>query len=215
MGIDAFGLNCSAGPREMLPQLKRLREYARVPLIAKPNAGMPQIVDGKAVYHCPPEEFTALVPEFLQAGVAIFGGCCGTDAGHIAALKKALDGAHITPPAPQHTALLPAATEKLPMYLPVDARHGAVIAVTESLEDDLLEAMDGDEPMVAVALTSPADAEALGDVQYMIQKPLCLVCDDGDVLEAALRIYQGRALYEGPVPEERLETLRKKYGVIY
>ena len=52
MGIDAFGLNCSAGPREMLPQLKRLREYARVPLIAKPNAGMPQIVDGKAVYHC-------------------------------------------------------------------------------------------------------------------------------------------------------------------
>ena len=70
MGIDAFGLNCSAGPREMLPQLKRLREYARVPLIAKPNAGMPQIVDGKAVYHCPPEEFTALVPEFLQAGVA-------------------------------------------------------------------------------------------------------------------------------------------------
>lgn len=215
MGIDAFGLNCSAGPQEMLPQLKRLREYARVPLIAKPNAGMPQIVDGKAVYHCPPEEFTALVPEFLQAGVAIFGGCCGTDAGHIAALKKALDGAQITPPAPQHTALLPAATEKLPMYLPVDARHGAVIAVTESLEDDLLEAMDGDEPMVAVALTSPADAEALADVQYMIQKPLCLVCDDGDVLEAALRVYQGRALYEGPVPEERLETLRKKYGVIY
>ena len=215
MGISAFGLNCSTGPEQMLVQLRRLREYARVPLIAKPNAGMPQIVDGKAVYHCPPEEFTALVPEFLQAGVAIFGGCCGTDAGHIAALKKALDGAQITPPAPQHTALLPTATEKLPMYLPVDARHGAVIAVTESLEDDLLEAMDGDEPMVAVALTSPADAEALGDVQYMIQKPLCLVCDDGDVLEAALRVYQGRALYEGPVPEERLETLRKKYGVIY
>ena len=49
----------------------------------------------------------------------------------------------------------------------------------------------------------------------MIQKPLCLVCDDGDVLEDALRVYQGRALYEGPVPEERLEALRKKYGVIY
>ena len=215
MGISAFGLNCSAGPEQMLLQLKRLREYARVPLIAKPNAGMPIIENGETVYRCTGEEFTALVPEFLQAGVAIFGGCCGTDAGHIVALKKALDGAQITPPAPQHTALLPAATEKLPMYLPVDARHGAVIAVTESLEDDLLEAMDGDEPMVAVALTSPADAEALADVQYMIQKPLCLVCDDGDVLEAALRVYQGRALYEGPVPEERLETLRKKYGVIY
>ena len=215
MGISAFGLNCSTGPEQMLVQLRRLREYARVPLIAKPNAGMPITVGGKTVYDCTPEEFTAFVQPMLAAGVAVFGGCCGTDAGHIAALKKALDGAQITPPAPQHTALLPAATEKLPMYLPVDARHGAVIAVTESLEDDLLEAMDGDEPMVAVALTSPADAEALADVQYMIQKPLCLVCDDGDVLEAALRVYQGRALYEGPVPEERLETLRKKYGVIY
>lgn len=215
MGVDAFGLNCSAGPEEMLVQLRRLREFARVSLIAKPNAGLPQIVGGKAVYHCPPEEFTALVPEFLQAGVAIFGGCCGTDAGHIAALKKALDGAEITPPAPRHTELLPAATEKLPMYLPVDAKHGAVIAVTEDLEDDLQEALDGDAPMVAVALTSLADAEALAQVQYLIGKPLCLVCDDAAVLEAALRSYQGRALYEGAVAEETLEALREKYGVIY
>ena len=215
MGVDAFGLNCSAGPQEMLVQLRRLREYARVPLIAKPNAGMPQIVDGKAVYSCPPEEFTALVPELLQAGVAIFGGCCGTDAGHIAALKKALDGAEITPPSPRHPTLLPAATEKLPMYLPADAKHGPVIAVTENLEDDLQEAMDGDEPMVAVALQSPADAEELAQMQYLIEKPLCLVCDDGAVLEAALRSYQGRALYEGALPEETLARLQELYGLIY
>lgn len=215
MGVDAFGLNCSAGPQEMLVQLRRLREYARVPLIAKPNAGMPQIVDGKAVYSCPPEEFTALVPELLQAGVAIFGGCCGTDAGHIAALKKALDGAEITPPSPRHLTLLPAATEKLPMYLPADAKHGPVIAVTENLEDDLQEAMDGDEPMVAVALQSTADAEELAQVQYLIEKPLCLVCDDVAVLEAALRSYQGRALYEGAIPEEILARLQELYGLIY
>ena len=215
MGVDAFGLNCSAGPQEMLVQLRRLREYARVPLIAKPNAGMPQIVDGKAVYSCPPEEFTALVPELLQAGVAIFGGCCGTDAGHIAALKKALDGAEITPPSPRHPTLLPAATEKLPMYLPADAKHGPVIAVTENLEDDLQEAMDGDEPMVAVALQSTADAEELAQMQYLIEKPLCLVCDDGAVLEAALRSYQGRALYEGAIPEETLARLQELYGLIY
>ena len=215
MGVDAFGLNCSAGPQEMLVQLRRLREYARVPLIAKPNAGMPQIVDGKAVYSCPPEEFTALVPELLQAGVAIFGGCCGTDAGHIAALKKALDGAEVTPPSPRHPTLLPAATEKLPMYLPADAKHGPVIAVTENLEDDLQEAMDGDEPMVAVALQSTADAEELAQVQYLIEKPLCLVCDDGAVLEAALRSYQGRALYEGALPEETLVRLQALYGLIY
>ena len=74
MGIDAFGLNCSAGPDQMLPQLRHLREYARIPLIAKPNAGMPTIVNGKAVYDCTPEQFTALVPDMLASGVMIFGG---------------------------------------------------------------------------------------------------------------------------------------------
>ena len=215
MGIDAFGLNCSAGPREMLAQIRRLWEYARVPLIAKPNAGMPQIVNGKAIYSCTPEEFTALVPEFLQAGVAIFGGCCGTDAGHIAALKKALEGAKITPPDPRHTEMLPAATEKLPMYLPADARCTRVLAVTEDLEEQLQDAMESEEAMVAIRLEGWEDVDALADVQYSIRKPLCLVCDDGEVLEAALRVYQGRALYEGTVAEETLERLREKYGVIF
>ena len=90
MGIDAFGLNCSAGPDQMLPQLRRLREYARIPLIAKPNAGMPTIADGKAVYDCTPEQFTALVPDMLASGVMIFGGCCGTTPEHIAALRLSL-----------------------------------------------------------------------------------------------------------------------------
>ena len=215
MGIDAFGLNCSAGPKEMLPQLKRLREYARVPLIAKPNAGMPQIIDGKAVYHCPPEEFVAQVPEFLQAGVAVFGGCCGTDAGHIAALHRALEGAEIIPPAPKHADLLPAATEKETCYLPADARCGQVLTVTEDLEDDLAEAMEDAAPMAAVRLNSLEDVEALADCQYMICKPLCLVCEEAEILEAALRVYQGRALYEGGIPQTELAALSRKYGVIY
>ncbi|WP_432619872.1 homocysteine S-methyltransferase family protein, partial [Butyricicoccus sp.] len=69
MGADAFGLNCSVGPDKMLIQLERMAEYAQVPLIAKPNAGIPEMVDGKAVYTCKPEEFAALVPEMAAAGV--------------------------------------------------------------------------------------------------------------------------------------------------
>lgn len=112
MGVSAFGLNCSAGPEQMLPQLQRLHKYARVPLIAKPNAGMPEIVNGEAVYNCPPEEFVALVPEMLKAGVALFGGCCGTTEEHIAALKAALKDAEYVRPAPECLDLLPAATEE-------------------------------------------------------------------------------------------------------
>ena len=90
MGISAFGLNCSTGPEQMLVQLRRLREYARVPLIAKPNAGMPITVGGKTVYDCTPEDFTAYVPAMLEAGVAVFGGCCGTTPEHIRLLAERL-----------------------------------------------------------------------------------------------------------------------------
>lgn len=215
MGIDAFGLNCSAGPAEMLPQLRRLREYARVPLIAKPNAGMPEIVDGKAVYSCTPEQFVALIPEFLDAGVAVFGGCCGTTAEHIAALQAALKNAEIKAPAPLHSDLLPASTEKLPAYLPADARHGRVLTVTADLEDDLADALESDDVMVAVRLATWEDVELLADCQYMLTKPLCILCDDAEVLETALRAYQGRPLYEGALPESVLAPLSAKYGVLY
>ena len=215
MGIDAFGLNCSAGPEQMLPQLRRLREYARIPLIAKPNAGMPTIVDGRTVYDCPPEQFVSLVPDMLACGVMIFGGCCGTTAAHSAALRAALDGASVTPPAPRHTELLPAATEKLPCCLPADAGHGPILSVTPDLEDALAAALEEDFPMTALRLTSPADAAALAECQYMLTKPLCLVCDDAAVLEQALRVYQGRALYEGALPEDLLRPLAGKYGLLY
>ena len=198
MGISAFGLNCSAGPEQMLVHLK----------------GMPQIVDGKTVYDCPPDEFVALVGEMLDAGVAVFGGCCGTTSGHISALSKALDGAKFVRPAPEHGDMLPASTEKEPMYLPVDAKHGKVLSVTSELEDSLADALDSDDAMIAIRLSGWDDVDAFADCQYMINKPLCIVCDDADVLESALRVYQGRALYEGALDESALLPLCDKYGLI-
>ena len=215
MGVSAFGLNCSTGPEQMLLQLRRLRDYARVPLIAKPNAGMPVTVDGKTTYDCTQEEFVRWVPEMLQAGTAIFGGCCGTDEDYIAALAKALKGAAFVRPAPKYPDLLPAATEKDVCCLPVDAGHGAVVSGAEHMEDGLTDALEDGFPMVAVAINGWEDVDALADCQYMISKPLCLVCDQADLLEAALRVYQGRALYEGGLTQEELKPLAEKYGVIY
>ena len=214
MGVSAFGLNCSAGPAQMLPLLQRLREYARVPLLAKPNAGMPEIVDGRAVYDCPPEEFTACVPAMLEAGVAIFGGCCGTDRTHIAALRATLEGKRPAPPSPAHPELLPAATEKDVFLLSPDAEHGPVLRADASLEDALADAQSEPEPTVALELVSWDELDALVDCQFQLEKPLCLVCDDAELLEAALRLYQGRALYEGSLPEATLLPLCEKYGLL-
>ena len=213
MGADAFGLNCSTGPKEMLVQLKRLREYATVPLIAKPNAGLPQVLDGETVYDCPPAEFAALAGEMAEAGVCIFGGCCGTDSGHVAAMAAAARELKPCAPAPEHGDLLPCATEKEVFFLDPAAEHGAVLPCDEQLEDALAEAQEEAE-MVAIAIQNTEELDNFADCQFMITKPLCIVCDDAGLLEEALRLYQGRALYEGSLSEEELLPLCRKYGLI-
>lgn len=88
LGIDAFGLNCSQGPAGMLRNILRLMPYASVPVLAKPNAGMPHVADGKTVYDCGPEEFGEYIGRLLDAGVSILGGCCGTDSRYIREIKR-------------------------------------------------------------------------------------------------------------------------------
>ena len=141
-------------------------------------------------------------------------GCCGTTEEHIAALKAALKDAEYVRPAPECLDLLPAATEKEAFFLPADATHGAVLTADGDLEDKLSDAMDDEWPMVALKLASWADVDALADYQYMIRKPLCLICDDAELLEAGLRAYQGRALYEGNLTEDALAPLVEKYGLL-
>lgn len=83
-GADALGMNCSLGPRESLPIFRQLAEYAHVPLIAKPNAGMPDPATG--AYPMDAETFAGCMLEFIDAGAAYAGGCCGTTPAYIEAL---------------------------------------------------------------------------------------------------------------------------------
>ena len=134
--------------------------------------------------------------------------------GRVAALKAALKDAEYVRPAPECLDLLPAATEKEAFFLPADATHGAVLTADGDLEDKLSDAMDDEWPMVALKLASWADVDALADYQYMLRKPLCLICGDAELLEAGLRAYQGRALYEGNLTEDALAPLVEKYGLL-
>lgn len=213
MGVDAFGLNCSTGPDKMLEQLKRLKEYAAVPLIAKPNAGIPQMVDGKTVYDCPPEQFTAFVEEMAACGVCIFGGCCGTDVAHIAALSKATANLNCVSPSPAQPDKLPCATEKTVFLLDVDAAYDEILPCDEELEDNLFD-VDDDAEMIAIRIESEDELDDFSDCQGMISKPLCMLCEDAALLEQALRRYQGRAVYEGSLSDEELMPLVRKYGLI-
>ncbi|MBO6090240.1 MAG: homocysteine S-methyltransferase family protein, partial [Lachnospiraceae bacterium] len=87
MHADAIGANCSLGPKQLMGVLEEYIEYASVPVLIKPNAGLPRSVDGKTVYDVLPEEFAGDIKELLKKGVRITGGCCGTRPEYIKAVS--------------------------------------------------------------------------------------------------------------------------------
>jgi len=90
-GADAVGINCSCGPDQMTAVVRALSKALSVPVIAKPNAGMPTIDDqGNAVYSMAPAEFAQGMLQLKAAGASILGGCCGTDPSYIKALKEVI-----------------------------------------------------------------------------------------------------------------------------
>jgi 5-methyltetrahydrofolate--homocysteine methyltransferase len=91
MGVDAFGINCCGDLDLLADILAEMKTHARLPLIAKPNAGIPDMIGGRTVYHMSPEDLAEYVPKFVANGAAILGGCCGTHEGHIAAIREALE----------------------------------------------------------------------------------------------------------------------------
>ncbi len=90
--VDALGLNCGLGPAQMLPILDRFREVSSLPLIIKPNAGLPRQREGKTCYDVTPEEFAGLMKETVARGACLAGGCCGTTPAHIRAMTEACRG---------------------------------------------------------------------------------------------------------------------------
>ena len=90
LGVDAVGINCSLAPKQMIQTIKRLLNCASVPVIVKPNAGLPAIVDGKTVYDLGADEFAADMLEIVKLGARCVGGCCGTSPEYIKKLHSAV-----------------------------------------------------------------------------------------------------------------------------
>ena len=92
LGASAVGINCSLGPEETAPLVAQMAPFARCPLMAQPNAGLPRMAeDGSTVYDVDPARFARAMANILGTGTRIIGGCCGTTPEHIAALRRLLD----------------------------------------------------------------------------------------------------------------------------
>ena len=91
MGVDAVGVNCSVGPDQLEAVIRKLRENVSIPILAKPNAGIPVITEtGEAVYSMGPEDFARHVLHLHECGASLIGGCCGTTPAYIEYIKKSL-----------------------------------------------------------------------------------------------------------------------------
>jgi 5-methyltetrahydrofolate--homocysteine methyltransferase len=92
LGADAIGINCSLGPNQMLQLLPRFISHASVPIIMKPNAGLPHTENGKTVFSVGPQEFAAVIRKAALGGARLIGGCCGTTPEYIRAIVDATRG---------------------------------------------------------------------------------------------------------------------------
>lgn len=91
LGVDAIGVNCSLGPKQLLPIVKKICKIATIPVIVQANAGLPDIIDGQAIYNVNKDDFYEGVQKFIEAGASIIGGCCGTNPSFINKISQNLD----------------------------------------------------------------------------------------------------------------------------
>ena len=211
---DVFGLNCSTGPAEMLEQAKRLRDLAEVPVAIKPNAGLPKTVNGKTVYDCSPDEFVEHTKEFIELGAGLFGGCCGTGPEHIAKIAPELKDFELRKPDPQYRDKIVCATEKDAFILDPGIEAGEILECGPDLEEQIRKANKSESQIITVRISCGPDIDEFEAAQYAIRKPLCIVCDDAELLDEALMLYQGRALYAGSLSDEELAPMVRRYGLI-
>ncbi len=239
LGADAVGCNCSSGPEAMLSLIAAMKPLARVPLVAKPNAGLPKFVDGVTLFDLEAPDFGAFGPRFAAAGVNLMGGCCGTTPVHIGALRDAL--AHEKPvprvdepPAAAssaRSALLLERGKPLPVGAGIDAaEEGPLREKLLAGEDSPLwqAARDQEKKGARLLLVRPGAAVPDGgNLLARIVRSLApttklpfLIDAEGmeaEAVEAALRFYPGRPLlWIGEWGEVRTALLpvAAKYGAI-
>lgn len=209
MGADAVGLNCSTGPDIILTALNGLAPHIPVPLIAKPNAGLPR--DG--VYSLSPDDFAAYAQKFLAAGVGVLGGCCGSTPETVRALRVAADagGLRIFP----KDRTLYAANERRAFAVePAALRLSPEIQCDDGLTDALLD-FDTERYDAALLRSDTVEAaEEFGLCGVTAEFPLAFISADAAALEMALQLYQGRALLAPCLDERTRRALAERYGAI-
>jgi len=240
LGADVVGCNCSLGPEQMVEIIKRMKPYAKIPLLVKPNAGLPRFRDGKTVFDMMPDEFARFAGPLVKAGANLLGGCCGTSPEYIAGLYEKTEG--LTPVPPECRPFSAVTSARETVFIDMD---GPLVLVGERInptgKKKLQESLRNGNYETALELASEQTengaaildvnvgmpgiderktmAELVNKLVMNVSAPLCLDSSSPEVLETALRIYPGRALINSISNEkakiEKLLPVAAKYGAMF
>ncbi len=236
LGADAIGINCSLGPKEVLPYVEAMLKVSRVPVMVQPNAGLPQIEEGKTVYKILPDEFADYMLKMLDMGVKVVGGCCGTTPEHIKAVRQIIDKNEFVKFEPKYVTAFTSSQS----FVCISNDETCVIGerINPTGKKRLKQALI-DEDMSYITWEAISQTEAGADVldvnaglpdideKYMLVKmvneiqaitslPLQIDSSDTSAIDAAARIYGGKPIINSVNGKtESMESvlpLVKKYG---
>lgn len=238
LGADVVGINCSLGPKQLLPLIETMAQHTNLPISVQPNAGMPVLVEGRTVFPLGAVEMAKYTPALLQAGATYIGGCCGTTPGHIHEIKKVVQQSAIYPRKQvQASFCLTSRTQC------VEISHDAPpVLIGERINPTGRKAMaaelqQGNLAMVKRDALAQVQAGAkvldinmgvagmqqkemmrrvVTELSMLVEAPLCIDSTDPEVIEAGLRYYHGRALInsnsDNGEKTHKIFALAKKYG---
>lgn len=234
LGADAIGFNCGLGPKQMIPLVEELEKHASIPILVMPNAGLPESINGETIFNVDPDEFASYMTQIAKMGVSYLGGCCGTTPAHLKAMIEATKDIEDKVPEFKNETIVASYSKS------VDLSEGAVIGerinpTGKKLMKEALRNKDMDYVLRQGITQTEAGAHILDvnmglpeidekemlcsgvyELQSVLPVPLQLDSGDAEAMEAALRLYNGKAMINSVNGKEKsmkeVFPLAKKYG---
>lgn len=233
--VDALGLNCGLGPKQMLPILNDLRRYTSLPIIVKPNAGLPKQKNGETYYDVEPDEFARIMQEVVKGGACVIGGCCGTTPEHIKKLVEECKDLPLRKIEKKHDTIVSSygqavILDDMPRIIgerinPTGKKKFKEALKNEDMDYILKEAItqqDKGAHILDVNVGLPDIDEVammekvVKELQSVTSLPLQIDTVDGKAMERAMRIYNGKPMINSvngkQVSMDEVFPLIRKYG---
>ena len=233
--VDAFGINCGMGPEQMIPILEQITKYSSLPVIVKPNAGLPKQKNGQTYYDVSPEEFAEVMKKIVEMGAVVIGGCCGTTPDHIKAMADACRMIPIKPVEKKNFTMVssygqsvflgtgskiigerinPTGKKRFKQAL---KEHDLYYILREGITQQDNGAHILDVNVGLPDIDEPAlMKEVVQELQSVTSLPLQIDTVDVEAMEGALRIYNGKAMVNSVSGKQesmdKVFPLIQKYG---